>query len=966
MLKTLRAVSALCCLLPLGAQTDRGVVAVYSSGIVVVGTTQQYLVYVGDIVPTTVTWSVNDIDGGNSVIGTISATGLYTAPPVAPTPNVVTIKATSTVKTSKFGTAQATVQQPTPWVWSVNPNSVTPGPITLSIGGANFVPSAVVRFGGVPLTTTYVSSTSLTATGTATTAQIGSVNVTVANPDPGGVVSQPKAVTVKAGSTGQISVTVTPSPASVPLGGSQQFTATVKNTQNTSVTWYVNDAPGGNATVGTVSATGLYQAPSTMPGSSTVKVRAVSVAAGSIYGSASVTLTANTVTPPAITSVIPSPIPVGPFTITVNGSGFVSGSKVSFGGAAIATSYVSAAQLTATGTATMAQVGSVAIVVTNPSPGGASAPFNISVTGSGPAPPQITSITPNPLPPGPFTLTINGTGFIAGAQATFGGSPLATLFLSGMQLTATGATTSAQQGTNVGVVVTNPGGPASASFSLPVSGGNNLVSYSVAARFLEQAAFGPTPAAIAHVQQVGLQGYLNEQFTTPPCPLPDPNVNPSAAGPMQVRFFTNAVNGPDQLRQRVSFALSQIFVISIEKLFYQQKMIPYFNMLANDAFGNYFQLMNDVTLSPAMGEFLDMVNNDKANPALGTVANENYARELMQLFTIGTYMLNPDGTLQLDGLGNPIFTYNHPIIADFARVNTGWTYPTQPGDTPQMHNHLYYFGPMVAYEPNHDNGSKTLLNGQVLPAGQTAAKDMNDALTNIFNHSNVGPFVSKLLIQHLVTSNPSPAYVQRVAAVFADNGSKVRGDLRAVVNAILMDTEARQGDGPSASPPTGGHLREPVFYMIGLLRALGATVDDTNSLTYDAYLLGQSIYNPDSVFNYFSPSYAIPGTSLLGPEFQLQTPSDSLGRDNWADYILSGKYASNTQAYGIDLASFVNLASNPAQLVDAVDAALTCGQMPAQMKNYIINAVSGTQGNLTRAQTALYLTAASSFYQVQH
>ena len=851
-------------------------------------------------------------------------------------------------------------------------------------------------------------------------------------------------------------MTVTPSPVSIAIGGSQQFTATVKNTQNTAVTWYVNDTAGGNSTIGTIGASGLYQAPSTMPSSSTVHVKAVSAAATSISGSASVTLVANTPAQPAITSVTPSSIPAGAFTITVNGSGFVSGSKVSFGGSTIATSFVSAAQLTASGTATPAQLGQVPVIVTNPSPGGGSSPFNVSVTGSAtvsvtispasanvtlggsqpftamvtgnsntgvtwsvngiaggnttvgtvssggayhapasmpnpnavtvkatsvadstasgsavvtlvsPVTPQITSITPNPLAPGAFTLTIIGSGFVSGAQVTFGGGALSTQFLSSTQLTATGATTNAQQGTNVPVFVTNPGGPASASFNLPVSGGNNLVSYSVAARFLGQAAFGPTPAAIAHVQQVGLHGYLNEQFATAPSPLPDPNVNPSSSGPLQARFFTNAVGGADQLRQRVAFALSQIFVISLEKLFYQVKMIPYFNMLANDAFGNYFQLMNDVTLSPAMGEFLDMVNNDKANPATGTVANENFAREMMQLFTIGTYVLNPDGTLQLDASGNPVPTYNHPIIADFARAYTGWTYPTQPGSTPQMHNNMYYFGPMVAYEPNHDNGAKTLLNGGTLPAGQTAAQDLNGALTNIFNHPNVGPFVSKLLIQHLVSSNPSPAYVQRVAAVFANNGSGVRGDLKAVVTAILMDGEARQGDAPSVSPPSSGHLNEPVIFMVGLLRALGATVDDSNGLTWDAYLLGQSIYNADSVFNYYSPSYAIPGTGLLGPEFQLQTPSIAIGRDNWASYILTGTYASNKQAYGIDLTSFVNLAGNPAQLVDAVDAALTCGQMPATMKNIIINAVSATQGNLSRAQAALYLTAASSFYQVQH
>jgi uncharacterized protein (DUF1800 family) len=435
---------------------------------------------------------------------------------------------------------------------------------------------------------------------------------------------------------------------------------------------------------------------------------------------------------------------------------------------------------------------------------------------------------------------------------------------------------------------------------------------------------------------------------------------------MQVRFFTNAVNGPDQLRQRVVFALGQIFVISINDLFYEGKMIPYLNMLANDAFGNFFNLMKDVTLSPAMGEYLNMVNNDKPNPAAGTLANENYARELMQLFTIGTYMLNPDGSLQLDAMGNPIFTYDQHTITEFARVYTGWTYPTQPGKTLQMHNNMYYTGPMEAYDPNHDTGSKTLLNGQVLPAGQTAAKDLNDALLNVFNHPNAWPFVGKLLIQHLVMSDPSPAYVQRVGAVFNNNGSGVRGDLKAVVQAILLDPEARAGDPPTATPATGGHLREPVSYFVGLLRALNATVDDSNYLVWDGTVLAQTIYWAPSVFNYFSPVYNIPGTALLGPEFQLQTPANAVGRVNWVYQLLYGHYASTLQAYGIDLTSFANLASSPAALVDAVDQTLTGGQMPAAMKNYIINEVSATQGNLTRAQDALFLAATSAFYQVQH
>src|SRR5205823_5621806 len=286
------------------------------------------------------------------------------APPVAPAPNVVTVKATSTVDTSIFGTIQATIQQPTPWVWGVNPNPLIVGPITLNINGAGFVPGAVAQFGGVNLTTTYVNATTLTATGTATSAQIGTVNVTVANPDPGGVVSQPKTVTLKAAPV-QVTVTVTPNPVTLNLGASQLFTATVVGSANTAVTWYVNDVLGGNGTLGTVDLSGTYHAPAAKP-SSSIKVRARSAANTSIYGSASVTL--STPAPLAITNAAPSSIPVGPFLMTVTGTGFVNGSVISFGGVALPTSFVNSTQLSANGIATSAQVGPISIVVTNPAP----------------------------------------------------------------------------------------------------------------------------------------------------------------------------------------------------------------------------------------------------------------------------------------------------------------------------------------------------------------------------------------------------------------------------------------------------------------------------------------------------------------------------------------------------------------------------------------------------------------------
>jgi uncharacterized protein (DUF1800 family) len=214
-----------------------------------------------------------------------------------------------------------------------------------------------------------------------------------------------------------------------------------------------------------------------------------------------------------------------------------------------------------------------------------------------------------------------------------------------------------------------------------------------------------------------------------------------------------------------------------------------------------------------MGQYLDMANNAKANPATGAVANENYARELMQLFTIGTQMLNQDGSVQLDSFGVPIPTYSQFTITEFARVYTGWTYAPAAGQPVEWGAYITSNGPMVPYAPEHDPGSKQLLNGYVSPAGITPLQDLNNALDNVFNHPNAGPFIGKQLIQHLVKSNPSPAYIGRVAAAFNNNGQGVRGDMAAVITAVLLDPEARANDAGGSDQSTDGHLQEPGLFI---------------------------------------------------------------------------------------------------------------------------------------------------------
>jgi len=629
--------------------------------------------------------------------------------------------------------------------------------------------------------------------------------------------------------------------------------------------------------------------------------------------------------------------------------------------------------------AAMPSVNSVIVTATSTAVPAASASAQVTLENPFPT---VASTIPASLPAGSgtYTVAINGSGFVPGAQVLLGSKALATTYVSATRLTVSVNPDAYANGTRVPVAVTNPNPGASTStdavtLAVGSTDGPPVITATVAGRFLNQAAFGPDPATVSHVASVGLRGYIDEQFAAPISPYPDPGTTGFGLGQVQARFFSNAVAGQDQLRQRVAFALGEIFVVSAITENTPTELVPYLQILQKDAFANFRTVMEDVTLSPTMGEYLDMRNNDKANPATDTEANENYARELMQLFTIGLFQLNQDGSLQLDGSGNPIPTYDQTTIQNFAKVYTGWTYPTKPGATLQKHNPAYYIGPMVAYEPNHDTTSKTLLNGLVLPAGQTAETDLKAALDDIFNHPNVGPFVGKQLIQHLVTSNPSPQYVSRVAAVFNDNGSGVRGDMAAVVRAILLDSEARAGDnGPQPVPPdTSGHLREPVFVVASILRGLGAAVNDTNNLTGLATNLGQQLFYPPSVFNYFAPSYLIPAEftpslTLTGPEFQLHSPSSAVARYNLVNSIVYGNLGAGAV---IDLTPFSSLANNPQQVADLIGQRFFYGLMPGTVNTELLRAMNAVMGTTAAdmkalAQAALYVALSSSYYSVEH
>jgi len=612
--------------------------------------------------------------------------------------------------------------------------------------------------------------------------------------------------------------------------------------------------------------------------------------------------------------------------------------------------YTAPAQMTATGYDTVTATGT-----------GGSSIGKISLISN--VAPAVTQLSLNSLPQGTFNITMTGTGFTSLSKVTLGSLQLTTTYVNPTTLTLVGF---ASQGGLQNLIVSN--GPiTSLPFQVQVGPTNPQVSAGAARRFLEQAAFGPTPTEALHVQQVGFQGWLNEQFAMPQVSNYNGSANQSG---MSTLFLTNAVMNQDQLRQKVAFALSQIVVTSLNKIIWTGPMAMYQEMLMANSFGNFRKLLGDVTLSPVMGQYLDMANNGKANPITGMVANENYAREILQLFSLGTKVLNQDGTVPLDVNNNPIPTYTQVDVTEFARVFTGWTYAPAPGGNVIWGAYQNQNGPMVPYPAQHDTGAKTLLNGYVSPAGLSAAQDLNNALDNIFNHPNVGPFISRLLIQHTVKSNPTPAYIQRVASVFADNGQGVRGDLKAVVTAILLDSEARTNDTGALDSPNDGHLQEPVLLIAGFVRAFGGIMTNQNYFGYTLTNLGQDIYNAPSVFNYYSPGFRAPGVPLAGPEFQIHTPNNAIGRSNLVAGMFNA-YNNAVQTNGpgttLDLSGFVPLASNPAALVDALDFTLTHGAMPAAMKQIVVNAVTNdSAGSISRVETGATLIIGSNYYNVWH
>ena len=770
--------------------------------------------------------------------------------------------------------------------------------------------------------------------------------------------------------------------AAVTLSSTAQYAATVTGSSNQAVSWTVNQTAGGNTQLGTISAAGLYTAPASMPASSSITIAAVSAVDSSVSGVISVTLkavapasgaTAVTVTGPATVSLGTT----GQYSAAVAGT---SNQSVTWAVNNVAGGNATVGTISANGLytppATVPTTNAIVIAATSVATPNVSGTLNASIVDPIPV---ITTAVGSTTDGGlHFLVDVQGAGFLSGATLLIGGQAVTANAVAQNDLQTTVADPSAQA-MQISIVVQNPNPGSTQSAAVTVSLSLPQVSATAAARFLDQTSFGPTADSIAHVQQIGLQSALIEQFNQPATKFGQPPLSdsecPSNWTCTQSDFLKVAAWGNDQLRQRVAMALSEIWVAPIPL---NNAMPFYLNTLANDAFTNYRTIMQDTTLTPQMGSYLNMLNSGK--PAIGQIANENFGREMMQLFSLGLGLLNPDGSEQTDGSGNPIPTYTELQVEAFARAYTGWTNANSDGSTPAAFNWTGNWNhSMVPVESRHDETAKILLNGTTLPAGQTAEDDLKGALDNIFAHPNAGPFICRQLIQHLVTGNPSPAYVQRVSAVFADNGSGVRGDMKAVLTAIIMDQEARAGDtqtGDQAeSNPAvdGGHLREPLLWTLNLVRALGATQTSSSEaypflgLSQSLAYLGEAPFTQQSVFNYFSPEYVIPQTAINSPEFNLENTGTIVPRLNVANSTIHN----NIPGLTIDLSATSAIgrqASNPAALADYLGALFMHSQMPTDMRNDLITAISAIPATdlQSRAEVAVYLVVTSSQYKIIH
>jgi uncharacterized protein (DUF1800 family) len=748
--------------------------------------------------------------------------------------------------------------------------------------------------------------------------------------------SQASSITVSVIPSASAPVTVQAAQPTVQVQGDDTFVVSQQGTPVTGGQWVVL---GGSAN-GSIDATGIYVAPTSIPNPNTISV-------GYILGS-SISVATITIADaaPAIASVSPAQISRISSTIQIAGSGFLPGSILSVGSTPAPTTYIDASHLSATVTLGSPLNQTLPVTVTNPGNGfSQSAPFDIQSVF-----PAIT-VQPATLVGGPITLAISGTGFTSGDVVTLNGSALTTTVNSSSNITATGFLTPWSTGSVVVQVSAGDGVQPIAAQTVPIQ--PTPVTYDAASRFSTQAAMGQRPDVVQSIQTLGFDAWITQQFQQPPIAF-------SLASDAKRQLIVNALFGTSILRQRLALAFQSFIVPSSEGI--GPSSTNFEDMLERDSSENFRQLLTDVASDPNITTFLNLPGNQAATSPI-VQPNQNFAREIMQLFAIGPFLLNDDGSTQTDGQGNPIPTYTQSTVVDMTRALTGWTYPT-PVDPNQTAWGIDFSQPLVSLEYAHDEKAKLLFGTVVLPAGQTAIQDRQMALDAIFNHPNVPPFISHLLIQRLVKSNPSPAYIQRISSVFEDNGAGVRGDLDAVVRAILLDPEARIGDTNPAS--SDGFLQEPFLWQVAAMAIVGDKYFDDNP-DYVGRSLGQNLWYASTVFGFFSPSYIIPGTTISSPEFQLQNNISVMQKSGYIWQLISSEAPGGSDDYNDTSWLLQNFTTVPA-MVDALNHLVYHGQMPKEEQAEIVNYCAQLNPFQTQyqLQIAMFLALNADSYNVAH
>ena len=507
------------------------------------------------------------------------------------------------------------------------------------------------------------------------------------------------------------------------------------------------------------------------------------------------------------------------------------------------------------------------------------------------------------------------------------------------------------------------------------------LSYYAASRFAEQVSFGATPALVAELQTKGIEAWIDEQLAMPITASSIPrellNFSSQAGEPpawlfRNDEFWNTALTAPDQLRQRVTWALFQYIPVSMGQA---NGSMEYYNVLRRNALGNYGKLLREVTTNPHMGFYLNNELNRPTSPqCLGCTPNENYARELMQLFTVGVVQLNSDGSVIRDAQGKAKETYTQKDVEELARALTGWRVPANTTGLPS-HSWPHYGLAMVPESAAylHDSGQKTVM-GSTLAAGMNASAELDAVVELLLKHNNIAPFVSLRLIQHLVASNPSPQYLARVSAVFRNNGKGVVGDLSAVVKAILLDPEARQGDELGRNDKQAGYLREPVLWMSSIYRGLGCQHMTHGIWENNEYVdqpTNQNTISPPSIFSYYQATDRAPGSNLLAPEQKLLNTLEFTSRLSSLSWRLADKnnpsYANNLQKTGCNLDELTkSFAKSPTDFVDFISKRWFRGAMPATLRNSLINLINGErwESNEAGAMASLQFALTSPTFGV--